>query len=367
MLRYILAVMLLLLPSLTCALEPGDSDSLLSGYLDTSYNYLVKNHLFVNGVNDRVNDLTQNGFTLQQLSLILSKQPQTGMGGYAAVIVGRDPYSMSPYGWNPYYGSTNLGMVVPQAYLQYTQGAWNVMGGMFTSPIGQESYNSTLDANFSRSILDGYAEPGSLTGVRAWYTPNDHVKLNAGINNGWSGFRDWGRAKTIEAGVTYTPINSLSLMLQGISGEQRLMARIASGPTGRRQLINFIATLKATNALTLIASADYGLQHKALTAYGELQGATWQGLTGYLNYQFTDRWRTSLRGEWYDDSNGYTTGLRQNWREFTVTCGYSPMKNLEFRAETRHDFSNINAFMNTSGTGVSQQQQSYGLEALYQF
>src|ERR1700732_3307464 len=57
------------------------SDWQFSGYIDGSYNYLVKSNKFTSGVFDRVYDLEENGFTLQQAAMTLAKQPPKGLGG----------------------------------------------------------------------------------------------------------------------------------------------------------------------------------------------------------------------------------------------------------------------------------------------
>ena len=338
-----------------------------TGYVEGSYNYLVKNHQFTSGINNRFNDLTQNGFTLQQAAVTVSTLPKEGFGGLLNVMVGRDANSLAPMGWNPYYGSQMLAMVVPQAYLQYASGPYTLIGGVFETLVGYENFNPTLDSNFSRSILDGYAEPGVLMGVRGFYVVTDQLKLNAGLNNGWSGFRDRGRGKTLEAGAIYQFNPALKLVLQAVTGTQRLTKHLVSGPTGRRDLVNLYGNWQVTDALMIGASGDYAGQSKALAANGDIESVWWDGISGYANYQFTDMWHGGLRGEWYNDQNGYTTGIRQTWHEITLTCGYRPRKDLELRAETRRDYSHKRAFMNTTGAGAAHYQQSLALEALYRF
>lgn len=94
--------------------------------------------------------------------------------------------------------------------------------------------------------------------------------------------------------------------------------------------------------------------------------ATWAGIANFVNYKFNDCWRIAVRGEIFNDSDGYRTGVRQNWKEVTLTLGFSPSKNLSFMLETRHDFSNVNAFANKNASGGNNNQQSYAIEALYQ-
>jgi len=341
-------------------------DYKINGYVDTSYNYLTKNHQFISGVNNRVNDLAQNGFIFQALSITIANQPKQGLGGLINMMGGRAAYYNLIPGWNPYFGSQTLGFVAPEVYLQYGINDYVFMGGLFQTLMGAEDYQPTLDINFSRSILDGYAEPGSVLGVRAFYTYSPALKFNAGLNNGWDGIRDVGHTPTLELGGTYQQ-DWFTLLLQGLFGPQRSVTRVSQDLLSWRNMLEMVASVKPIKPLTLVLSTDYAMQRKGLTSEGNVARIVWQGVTGYINYQWNERWRTSLRGEVYDDANGFTTGVAQNWRELTLTVCYAPIKHLEFRAETRHDISNVNAFMNETGPGASNNQQSYGLEALYTF
>jgi hypothetical protein len=360
-------MMLALLPHLSFAAKPNNDIFQFSGYVDTSYNYLVKNHQFISGVNDRLNDLAQNGITFQQTGMTFEYKPTEGLGGLLNVIAGRDAYTITPLGWDPYFGSQTLALVIPEAYAQFSRGQYALLGGVFNSFAGAESYDPTKDVNFSRSILDGYAEPGIMIGVRGLYTVNEKVKLNVGLTNGWNGIRVAGKQKSLEWGAAYTPNTILSFVLQGMAGEQHMLTRLTSGSVGMRNFVNLIVTCHATSELTFMASGDYASQTKGLSSTGALEDIVWQGVTGYMNNDLNDKWRTSLRGEVYDDRDGYTTGVRQNWRELTLTLAYMPIKHMELRAETRRDFSNVSSFMNETGPGTAFNQQSYALEALYQF
>ena len=43
-------------------------------------------------------------------------------------------------------------------------------------------------------------------------------------------------------------------------------------------------------------------------------------LTGYVKYAPDDKWALALRGEYFDDNQGWTTGTDQELSEFTATC-----------------------------------------------
>lgn len=338
-----------------------------SGYVDGSYNYLVRSNHFTSGTYDRVYDITPDGFTLQQASLTLAYQPAHGFGGLVNPIVGSDPYIFAPYGWNPYYGSRMLGFDIPQAYLQYACGNLTLIGGEMYTLASEESVDPTRLSNFSRSILWGYNTPTTTLGFRATYVLNDKLTIDAGLNDGWDTIRDFSRRKTIELSAAYVPNSIVSVNGTIYSGGERAANRVSTGPESLRHLIDLILTINATDKLALIANYDYAMQSKALLPNGNIAEAVFQGIAGYANYKFHDKWRTSLRAEIFSDRNGYRTGVAQCWKELTLTFAYAPIKQLEIRAETRHDFSNVNSFVDANGIGVNNNQQSYAVEGVYQF
>lgn len=366
--KYLLAAVSIL--SSAIGLADGaktNSDFKLSGYIDGSYNYLVRSNRFTSDTFDRLYDIEENGFTLQQAAITAAYQPAQGFGGLINIIGGRDANVIAPFGYNPYFGSQTFAIDPTQVYLQYAKGPWTIIGGLFVSLAGAEVINPTLDTNFSRSILDGYAEPFTHMGVRGTYAYNEKLSFIAGLNNGWDNIRDTGRRKTVELGVEYTPNTTYSLTALLYSGGQRATDLTATGPQSIRNLLDIVATMNATDKLTYILNYDYGNQTLATLASGNVGEGVWQGLAGYANYKFTDKWQSSVRGEVFSDRNGYRTGVAQYWKELTLTLSYIPIKNLELRAETRHDFSNVSSFVDSNGIGVNNNQQSYALEAFYQF
>jgi len=343
------------------------NDFKVTGYIDGSYSYLSRNK-FTNGSSDRSFDQVPNGLTLQQAAATLAYQPSQGFGGLLNLIAGRDANATAPYGFKPVseFDSQTLAVDFPQAFLQYVKGSITVIGGRVLTLVGVEQLDPTQNANFSRGILF-YSTPDTHTGLRAIYAVTDKLSLTAGVNDGWDNIRDWSRRKTIELGVSYTVNPMFSFSAQGYNGQERATPQTSFGPLGTRTLIDLIATLNLTDKLTLVANYDNGWQTTAALPSGSNGRAAWSGIAGYANYKFNDAWRTSLRGEIFDDQNGFRTGARQNWREVTLTVGYIPLKNLEVRAETRHDFSNVNSFVSSTGVSVSNNNQSYALEGVYKF
>ena len=342
-------------------------DLKITGYIDGSYNNLRSNK-FTSGSFDRVFDLVPNGYTLQQAAVTIADQPTDGFGTLLNLIAGRDSNGTAPYGFNPQseFDSQTFSVDWTQAFIQYAKGPATIMVGRFLTLVGEEAINPTLDTNFSRSVLF-YNTPDTHTGIRAVFTVTDKITLTTGVNDGWDNIRDWSRRKTIELGFAYNVNSCFSFSIQGLNGQERATPRTDTGPLGLRTLIDVIATINATPKLTLIANYDHGYQSNAALPNGTFNPAHWQGISGYINYAFTDMWHSSLRGDLFEDSDGYRTGVSQNWRALTLTVGCTPIKNLEVRVETRHDFSNVNSFLNVNNVSVGRNNQSYALEAFYKF
>ena len=341
------------------------------GYVDAAYSYLSGTGIFRSGTADRVFDTEPNSFNLHQASLTIDYQPKEGFGGLVNLTAGRDARVIASA------GEATSNFDVTQAFAQYAHGPLTVIGGKFITLAGAEVINSTQDTNYSRSILFGYAIPFTHTGVRLTYAASDQLSLIVGVNNGWDQLQDQNKQKTAELGVSFVPNKLFSLAVQGYSGVEQLAggAFIGAGTHGVRDLIDAVATYNATGQLTFIVNVDWGSQENFTSLVnGAAIKAKWDGVAAYANYQANDQWRLSVRAEYFDDKDGYRTGVIQKWKEGTLTLAYLPTKFIELRGEVRYDKSDSGAFVKdstflsgTPGAGVSDNQTSVGLEAVYKF
>jgi hypothetical protein len=146
------------------------------------------------------------------------------------------------------------------------------------------------------------------------------------VNNGWN-YTDLSTSgsKTGEFNATYTPNKMLSFALTGYFGKDDVLYN------GQElSLIDFVGTYNATSALTLILNVDLK-QSSGNGIDGDDATTHVNGFAAYANYGISDSMRVSVRGE-YVNYLGAGHAL-----EGTVTFGYSPVKNLELRAELRYD------------------------------
>lgn len=333
-------------PTLGKVLEASGFE--VSGYVDTSYTY-SKN----GAVSQRTFDTEANSFNLNMLGLTIAKLPETGLGGKVVLNAGSDANVTAAAGT----GNTDE-FDVQQGYVSYATGASRLMFGKYATMHGAEVIESKDNLNFSRSILFGYAIPFTHTGVRWHYSASDTVVLGAGVNNGWDNLKDNNKDKSVELMVGFAPSDLWSVSVQGMVGKE-------DGVTdkGDRSLVDVVADFNATEDLSFKLNLDYGTQKNGTATGGT---AKWQGVAGYANYQLASQWRVALRGEYFNDKDGFRTGTVQKWKEGTLTLAYAPVESVELRGELRHDWSDQAVFANDNG-GFEKSQNTVGLEAIYMF
>jgi putative OmpL-like beta-barrel porin-2 len=340
----------------------------LTGHIDAAYEHLSGSGKFVSGANDRVFDFKHDSAMFHALDLQLAKTPDSGFGGLLDVTAGKDADTIASYGTidknkGPANGANHY-FDVTQAYLYYGAAPFNVIAGKYVTLAGAEVIKSDGDTNYSRSILFGYAIPFTHTGVRATWKVSDTLSLIGGVNQGWDAVEDPNSDKTVELGVTFAPSKTVSLAASYYGGKELVTNYPKSDLNGMRNLFDAVGTFNLTDALALVLNYDYGDQDKAGADGGK---AKWQGIAAYLNYQLSEQWRVSARGEYFDDKDGYRTGVVQKWKEGTLTLAYMPAKPWEARAEVRRDKSDRAAFLKSDGIAPTDRQTSFGLEVLYKF
>lgn len=300
-------------------------------------------------------DARHDSFTLNQAAFTLAAQPKEGWGGVVNVIAGEDARVINFYD-NP--SSTN-NFTIPQAFIQYATGSWTIQGGKMLTLAGAEVIAPTLNTNVSRSLLFN-AEPFTHTGLRATYAASDKVSFIFGVNNGWNQTSDANSQKTAEVGVSLTPSKAFTLTAQGYFGSEP----VGNGMNGEKDLIDLVATWNVTDAATFMLNYDWGKQDNYLAGGGD---AKWYGIAGYFNYAFNSLWRMSLRAEYFNDKDGYTTGAVQKVKEVTATFGYAPAKNFELRLEGRYDKSDTDFFLKETNGKVDDNQTGLLVEGVFKF
>jgi hypothetical protein len=335
----------------------------MAGYIDAAYTHA--NRDIQAGFSPRVFDSYNNSFVLHQVGLQIAKQPKSGFGGLVNVTAGRDATIIHS---SPDASSSTFD--ITQGYLQYAGGPLTVIAGKFTTLHGTEVIWSPSNANYSRSLLFG-SVPFTHTGVRGTFAVGDTLNLIAGLNNGWDQLVDSNKGKTLELGVTATPIKPLSLAASYYGGEENSGV---TGLNGRRESFNFVASYAVIDPLSV--GFEY-LAVKQKDAVSDGAGGTkdgkYNGYALYVSYTFIPKWKATVRAESLDDKDGFrfpvaaatagTTGTKH--KELTLTVGYSATDNFELRGEVRQDKANEAVYMD--GTNLSKSLLTYALQGVYKF
>jgi putative OmpL-like beta-barrel porin-2 len=234
---------------------------------------------------------------------------------------------------------------VEQAYGSYLFGnKLQVDVGKFVTSHGAEVIETKDNWNYSRSLLFALAIPYYHAGIRATFPINDKVTVMAMALNGWNNVVDNNSGKTWCFGATLKP-NAKFTLVQNVMGgpEQK------DDSSDKRFLSDTVLTINATDKLSFLANYDYG-KDKVLGT-----DVKWQGIAAYARLQATPSWALAPRFEWYDDHDGFTTGVAQKVKEFTITSEQKLGGKLLTRIEYRHDFSDQPFF--TSKTGSPKKSQ----------
>jgi len=332
----------------------------VTGYIDAGYNWA--NRDIEQTPQFRVFDAQNNSFVLHQVGLTIAKQPKEGFGGLVNLTVGKDAQVI-----HSFPETTNgLGSMfdITQAYGSYSSGALTVIGGKYTTLAGTEVIASTGNTTISRSMLFG-AIPFTHTGVRASYAPSDTITLYGGLNNGWDQLTDANRQKTLEIGATFNPVKALTITASGYFGNDAgtTPGTQPSAVQGERDLIDVVANF--------IVSNDVNIGAEILTFKQDVPGGTtakYDGLAGYFNIMLAKQYRATVRGEYFNDKNGFhfSTPTGTKYYEGTLTLSYLPNSSVELRTEVRYDKANNAVYIDSDGS-TSKTLMTFGLEGLYKF
>ena len=375
-----------------------DDDSLanklnlsLYGYVETSYTQNFNNPS--TGVNNnRSFDGDANSFRPNMAQIVLEKAASPG-----GALTERAGFRLKlNFGEDAKFtgGTGNDDFDFQEAYVQYMP-ADNLtfQAGRMNTLIGYEVIESPLNPNFSRSFLFGMGEPFTVTGFRASFDFSESASFAMSAINSFTGLQaDENNSKSIEALLSLTPMNNVGISVFGFWGPE--------GGRGQkntdRMQVGGILDVQATDQLELVLEGYYGNQANARRTVDDPHdglepgdNARWNGVAGYVIYDFNDQWGIRVRGEIFEDKERYFAcggepGVAGNalicasnpdgslavpcgqtlW-ETTWTLQYKPVPNLITRAEFRYDKSDKLAFQD--GSGVGNNQSTLAAEAIFLF
>jgi hypothetical protein len=306
----------------------------VSGFVDTYYGYNRNTPKTRKAGPERNFDVQHNPISLNLAELSLEKRPTSDSRGGFRFDLDYGPTQDIVNANEP--GGTHIFRNIGQAYVSYlapTRKGFQIDVGKFVTPFGYEVIKTKDNWNYSRSLLFAAAIPYYHMGVRATYTINDKIALAGFLVNGWNNVVDNNTGKTVGGQITLKPGSALAITETYMGGPEQ-----PNNNTDWRHESDTVVTYAVTSKLSLASNYDYGQDKES--------GATvrWQGVAAYGRYQATDWFALSPRWEFYNDEHGFTTGMAQKIKEFTMTAELKHKDGIITRFEYRHDYSDIPFF-----------------------
>jgi hypothetical protein len=215
-----------------------------------------------------------------------------------------------------------------------------VKAGKFVTLLGYEVIEAPNNLNFSRSFLFGFAIPLTHVGALASYSPTEWLSITAGPVVGWDVADDNNDTMSVMGQIAFTGVKDLTTAVNFITGPEQFDTK-----TNPRTVIDLTANYTGIKKLTLGANFDYGWEVDEPSLKGtrsQSTNAVWWGYAGYIAYDWTEKLRTAVRGEYFRDADGARTlavapGTPVSLWEITATAQYKIWKGLMGRLEFRHD------------------------------
>ena len=359
----------------------------LNFYLDGYYGWNFNRP--VGGVNLlRANDVLSNNFSLNQVGLILERQPDVAAGrrygGRVDLMFGQNTETVQGGGQNE--PRPQVYRNIFQAYGTYVfplGSGLTVDFGKFYSSLGFENNYAYDEINYSRSFYYNYL-PFYHMGFRTTYKINDKFSVQHWLVNGANQTEDFNGYKSNAFLFTINPKKSITWNVNYYVGQESralvpdynptvpilptqpgLSTTPLPGPAlnGRTHIFDTYANWSLTDKLTLAGEFDYVVSR--LISTGPQSHVI--GGVGYVQYHFTQKFALSGRFEYLKDARGLFSGLDQDLKEHTITATYQFIPGFQTRIEYRRDFSNQPFFLTETPGLLKREQNTAALGLIWWF
>ena len=322
----------------------------LSGFVDVYYGY-NSNQPAGRFTTLRNFDINSGQFGLNMIELVADKAPDAAasrVGYHVALGFGQAMNIINSGEAGQFATESNFDQYLKEGYLEYLAPVGKGLQfnfGKFVTPAGAEVIETKDNWNYSRGLLFALAIPYFHFGTSAKYAFNSKVSLTGYLMNGWNNSVDNNSGKTTGFSLAITPNSKFSFIENYLVGPEQL-----NDNGDFRHLSDTVITVSPTSKLSFMANIDYGRDHIASTAITPGSSPYWAGFAGYIKYAPNDKWAAAIRGEYYNDHDGFTTGTAQHLSEITLTLQRMLAGKILTRLEYRRDMSDQNVFpYRTSG------------------
>ena len=329
------------------------------GFIDAYYNWDINEPddatVTLGGVGLKRNfDFSHNSLTLSQVDFEMTKavSDSAPLGYMLQMAIG--PTADLVNGGDFSTGNSTAAHFM-QYYMSGRLGSATLDFGKFVTQHGAEVIDNRVNWNYSRGLLFALAIPYYHFGLRATLPISDQASMGAFLVNGWNNVVDNNKGKTLGLNLVLNPSDKVSFIQNYMVGQEQ------AGASDVRHLFDTLLTLKLNDKVTFMANYDFGMDRVA----GD--HVHWQGIATYLRLQPTPMFALTPRFEFYSDPMGFSTGTRQQVKEFTITPEFVISENLITRFEYRHDWSNEPTFTVSDPSDDPKKQDTVAAGLIFKF
>jgi hypothetical protein len=327
-------------------------------------------------IEGRTFDVHDRSLTLSLAEVEIEKVPETGGVGFKIDFAVGDTQEIMVNTIRAKFGPPAAGdyieeidKIIQHASVSYVAPVGRGLRfdfGKFVTHIGGETIETVKNWNYSHSFFYSYGIPFQDNGLHVSYPWSDSFYTDLWVLSGWNNTIDNNKVPSIGGSIGWTISPTASLYVNYLGGPE-----LPNDNSDLRHLIDSQLNLGAFGPLNAMVNFDYGSQ--SLPSGSATSSAKWWGVTGYLRYKISDELEPSVRIEYYDDSDGYTTGTAQKLLSGTLTlntklgAAKSGGGVLLIRPELRVDKSNVNFFTSGDKLASTETQVTLGAGVTYMF
>ena len=348
-------------PAPTWSVGPMD----ISGFIDGYYSFNANRPNTQDGY-DQINQLYNfndktDQFELSAAKLTLNHDPDP-VGARVDLLFGRTntlvndnyaaPNAPTTKSQLNYLEQTFISMKPPKAR------GLELDFGKFVTSAGAEVIEAKDNWNYSRSLLFVNAIPYWHFGAHASLPVSKAETIGVQVVNGWNNVSKTNGGATVGlTSVLTKPKYTWSLNYYG--GPEN-----ANTTSGFRNLIDSTLLFTPNAKFNAYINYDYGQNRDGAYTVSMGDGSYtagdtnlnhWQGVAFAARGQVTGTQALAGRVEYFNDPNGFQTGMAQHLYEFTATYEYKWAAGLLARVEYRGDFSNVAYFHKDAASFVDSQ------------
>lgn len=320
-------------------------------------------------IEGRTFDVHANSFSAPLAELELEKVPERGGVGFKVDVAFSDTQdiivdsikAVSPDGVSAFdkvFQHASIGYVAPVG------SGLRFDFGKFVTHIGGETITSIKNRNFSHAFFYTYAIPFQDSGLRVNYAVNPKVYVEGYLLNGWNVTSDNNTGKSVGFSVGLTPSSKVSVYANYLGGPEK-----NDSNDGWRHLGDFQVIYFPIPSIQTMVNVDLGTDKESL---GPGAAATWGGVTGYVRGNIGGRFFPTVRAEYFNDSDGFATGVAQKLWGLTFTADRKLGADTSFakllvRPEIRYDKSDAPFFSHKTAFRSRDYQFTVGIGVVAYF